>query len=45
MRKPCYVLDSIDPNLKEDIVGRCGMYAKVIQAGRLCKGETIAIME
>jgi len=31
VRKPCYVLDAINPKLKEDIVGRCGMYAKVIE--------------
>ena len=26
VRKPCYVLDSIDPQLKTDVVGRCGGY-------------------
>src|SRR3989338_3171748 len=33
IRKPCYVLDAIDPNLKDNIVGRCGMYAKVLREG------------
>src|SRR5262245_2234614 len=29
-RKPCYVLDSISAQLKEVVVGRCGVLAKVI---------------
>ena len=28
-RKPCYVLDAIDPRLKDVIVGRCGYMASV----------------
>ncbi len=43
IRKPCYVLDSIDPRLKEVIVGRCGCYAKVLREGLLTTGEKIAI--
>ena len=43
IRKPCYVLDSIHPRLKDDILGRCGCYAKVIQGGWLNVGETIKI--
>lgn len=35
IRKPCYVLDAIDPKLKEDIIGRCGMYARVIEEGAI----------
>ena len=44
-RKPCYVLDSINPKLKEDIVGRCGMYAKVIQEGTIQAGDRLVIMK
>ena len=33
--------DSINPRLKEDILGRCGMYAKVLKEGTLAKGEII----
>ena len=40
-RKPCYVLDAIDPRLKEAIVGRCGFYAKVLQGGILRPGAVI----
>ena len=34
-RKPCYVLDAIDPRLKEAIVGRCGYMASVVHEGTL----------
>ena len=43
VRTPCYVLDSIDPRLKEDIVGRCGYYASVIKEGTLTTGEAIQV--
>lgn len=41
VRKPCYVMDAIAPRLKEDAVGRHGMYAKVIKEGFLSVGETL----
>jgi len=41
IRKPCYVLDAIDPRLKEAIIGRCGFYAKVLQEGLVGSGEII----
>jgi MOSC domain-containing protein YiiM len=44
VRKPCYVLDAIHARLKDDIVGRCGMYAKVLQEGVLRQGEAINII-
>lgn len=40
-RKPCYVLDAIDPRLKEAIVGRCGYMASVIRGGTLFPGMAI----
>ena len=43
VRHPCYVLDAIDPRLKEVIIGRCGMYARVIREGVLHVGETINV--
>ncbi|VAW19961.1 hypothetical protein MNBD_BACTEROID05-751 [hydrothermal vent metagenome] len=43
VRKPCYVLDSIDPKLKEDIDGRCGMYAEVVKEGVLSCNEQILL--
>lgn len=42
-RKPCYVLDVIDPRLKEAIVGRCGYMASVLQSGIICPGMTIRL--
>ena len=44
-RKPCYVLDAIDPRLKEVLVGRCGFYAKVLREGIIQTGEMIYIKE
>ena len=44
VRKPCYVLDAIDPRLKETIAGRCGLYAKVLREGILTRAETIKII-
>ena len=40
-RKPCYVLDKIDPRLKEAIVGRCGYMASVLKGGVLKPGTMI----
>lgn len=45
VRQPCYVLDSIDPQLKSDILGRCGYYAKVIKEGTLSVFETIQVLK
>lgn len=43
VRKPCFVLDSIDPKLKEAVVGRCGFMAKVIATGVLRPGQKITV--
>ncbi len=43
MRKPCFVLDAISPELQEVIAGRCGAYGKVITAGEIRAGETIEV--
>lgn len=40
-RKPCYVLDVIDPRLKDIIVGRCGYMASVVRGGMIRPGMTI----
>jgi MOSC domain-containing protein YiiM len=40
-RKPCYVLDAIDPQLKETIVGRCGYLASVVEGGRIQPGDRV----
>jgi molybdopterin adenylyltransferase len=44
VRKPCYVMDAIHTRLKEDAVGRHGMYAKVLKEGILSAGEEIKII-
>jgi len=42
-RKPCYVLDSINPRLKEAIVGRCGYLASVVREGIIRPGMAIRV--
>jgi len=44
VRQPCYVLDSINPKLKEDIIDRCGMYAKVLKDGVIKTGENVQVL-
>jgi len=43
-RKPCYVLDSIDPELKHRIIDRCGYLARVLREGEIRIGETIEVI-
>jgi MOSC domain-containing protein YiiM len=43
-RKPCYVLDAIDPRLKEAILGRCGYMASVIRGGIVHPGMPIEVL-
>ena len=45
VRPPCYVMDAIDPRLKDDARGRHGMYARVLHEGVLSVGETIEVHE
>jgi len=40
-RKPCFVLDTINPRLKEAILGRCGFMASVANEGTIEPGMTI----
>ncbi len=42
-RKPCYVLDAIDPRLKDVIVGRCGYMASVVKEGIVAPGMAITV--
>ena len=44
VRKPCYVMDAIHSRLKDDALGRHGMYARVLKEGVLTTGETIAVI-
>ena len=43
-RKPCFVLDAIDPKLKDVVVGRCGYMASVVREGVLRTGEAIEVI-
>jgi MOSC domain-containing protein YiiM len=42
-RKPCYILDAIDPRLKDDIVGRCGYMASVVKPGLIAPDMPIRV--
>jgi MOSC domain-containing protein YiiM len=42
-RKPCFVLDAVDPRLKETTVGRIGWMARVINPGWLSAGEAVVV--
>ncbi len=44
VRKPCYVLDAIDPHLQEIIADCCGMYAKVLQEGVVKEFDHITVV-
>jgi MOSC domain-containing protein YiiM len=43
-RKPCYVLDAIDPRLKDAIVGRCGYMASVVSEGHISPGTSVRVV-
>ena len=43
VRPPCYVLDSISPEFKRILWNRIGMYARVLEPGRLATGAKITV--
>ena len=43
-RRPCFVLDQIDPRLQADVVGRCGYLAQVLEEGRAHEGQRIDVI-
>ena len=43
VRTPCYVLDSISPELKRIMWNRSGMYGKVLVEGTVAAGDTLTI--
>lgn len=44
-RRPCFVLDDIDPKLKEDVIGRGGYMARVLKPATVRPGETVDVEE
>lgn len=42
-RRPCYVLDAIDPAFQRAVMNRCGFYARVVTPGRVQPGETVHV--
>lgn len=43
VRKPCYVLDTIHPELKSAVVGRCGFLCRVAEGGTLLPGQRVEV--
>ena len=43
VRKPCYVLDAIHPELKTAVVGRCGFLCRVVELGGLWPGQRVTV--
>jgi molybdopterin-guanine dinucleotide biosynthesis protein A len=43
-RKPCFVLDSLDPTLKDAVLGRCGFLARIITGGTLEADAAITVL-
>jgi MOSC domain-containing protein YiiM len=43
-RKPCFVLDAIDPRLKDAVINRCGYMARVVSPGEICAGERLQVV-
>jgi MOSC domain-containing protein YiiM len=41
LRKPCFVLDQVHPQLKDSVVGRCGYLCRVVQTGTFRVGQQI----
>lgn len=44
-RRPCFVLDQIDPRLQTAVAGRCGYLASVIEPGPVFEGQIIDIVD
>jgi MOSC domain-containing protein YiiM len=43
VRRPCFVLDAVDSQLKDNVVGRCGYLCRVLQGGTLRVGQHISV--
>jgi MOSC domain-containing protein YiiM len=43
VRRPCFVLDAVDPQLKDNVVGRCGYLCRVVQGGTFRVGQQISV--
>lgn len=43
-RKPCFVLDAVDPRLQKATVGRLGWLASVVTPGWISPGESVEVV-
>lgn len=44
-RRPCFVLDQIDPRLQSVVAGRCGYLARVVEPGSASAGKRICAVD
>ncbi len=44
-RKPCFVLDQIDPRLQSIVAGRCGYLARVLETGWASTEQRIGVVD
>jgi MOSC domain-containing protein YiiM len=42
---PCHQIDEIRPGLKDAIRGRRGILCRVVESGRICRGDGIGVVE
>ena len=42
---PCHQIDEIRPGLKDAIRGRRGILCRVVESGRICRGDGIDVVE
>lgn len=40
-RRPCFILDPLHPEIQTAVKGRAGMFARVVEGGRVFKGQRI----
>ena len=45
LRRPCFVLDKIHPDLKTVVVNKCGYLAKVLHPGEFFAGQRITRLD
>jgi MOSC domain-containing protein YiiM len=43
--EPCHRMDEIRQGLKEKLLGRRGMLCRVVEAGRICRGDGIQVLD
>jgi MOSC domain-containing protein YiiM len=45
LREPCYKLTPLDPRMPEDVIGRVGMMARVLEGGEIWVGNPVVVLD